>query len=121
MKKLKIVYLLAFFCLIPLSVFAQYFNVKDYGAQGNKKLCTIAIQKAIDAAAKAGGGRVIVPAGEYLSGPLFCEVILFLRFVPVPQFIFMMILLILRLLWGRGKGLNGKYMPLFLLDTIWKM
>ena len=115
MKKLKIVYLLAFFCLMPLSVFAQYFNVKDYGAQGNKKLCTIAIQKAIDAAAKAGGGRVIVPAGEYLSGPLF------LRFVPVPQFIFMMILLILRLLWGRGKGLNGKYMPLFLLDTIWKM
>ena len=37
MKKLKIVYLLAFFCLMPLSVFAQYFNVKDYGAQGNKK------------------------------------------------------------------------------------
>ena len=71
MKNLKIVYLLAFFCLMPLSVFAQYFNVKDYGAQGNKKLCTIAIQKAIDAAAKAGGGRVIVPAGEYLSGPLF--------------------------------------------------
>jgi polygalacturonase len=45
------------------------FNVKDYGAVGDgKALETVAIQKTIDAAAKAGGGEVDVPAGTYLSG-----------------------------------------------------
>ena len=63
--------ILAFFCLMPITLFAQYFNVNDYGAKGNGTLCTAAIQKTIDAAAANGGGRVIVPAGKYLSGPLF--------------------------------------------------
>ena len=67
MKKI----LFFFYLLLPLYVFGQYYNVKDYGAVGDKRLCTESIQRAIDAAAKAGGGHVIVPAGEYLSGPLF--------------------------------------------------
>ena len=48
-----------------------YFNVKDYGATGLKPDdARPAIQKAIDACAKAGGGRVYVPPGEYTSGQL---------------------------------------------------
>lgn len=46
--------------------------MKDYGASGDgHKLSTEAIQKAIDACAAEGGGRVIFPAGRYLTGPLF--------------------------------------------------
>lgn len=44
------------------------FNVKDYGARGNgKRLDSPAIQRAIDACHRAGGGTVIVPPGTYLS------------------------------------------------------
>lgn len=48
------------------------FNVADFGAVGDgKTLCTAGIQKAVDACAAAGGGRVAFPAGRYLTGPIF--------------------------------------------------
>jgi polygalacturonase len=48
-----------------------YFNVKDYGAIGDGvNLDSKAINKAIDAAAAAGGGTVYLPAGNYLSGSI---------------------------------------------------
>ena len=44
------------------------FNVKQFGAVGDgTTVDTPAINKAIDAAAAAGGGTVIFPAGNYLS------------------------------------------------------
>jgi hypothetical protein len=47
------------------------FNVKDYGATGIKTdNAQRAIQKAIDACGKAGGGMVYLPPGEYTSGTL---------------------------------------------------
>jgi len=46
---------------------ARVFDVKAFGAKGDgKSLDTSAINKAIDAAASAGGGRVVLPAGSYL-------------------------------------------------------
>jgi VCBS repeat-containing protein len=46
------------------------FNVKDYGALGDGvHNDQHAIQAAINAAAKAGGGVVYVPAGTYIVGP----------------------------------------------------
>ncbi len=49
----------------------RVFDVRDYGATGRKSDdARPAIQKAIDACGKVGGGRVYVPPGEYTSGQL---------------------------------------------------
>src|SRR5215469_17280538 len=47
------------------------FDITRYGAAGDaSKDCTNAIARAIDACSQAGGGRVIVPAGVFLTGPV---------------------------------------------------
>ncbi len=65
----KIPHFLAWLLLgaaLPLA--AADFDVKAYGATGNgNTLDTAAINKAIEAAAAAGGGTVEFPAGNYLS------------------------------------------------------
>ena len=46
---------------------ASYFDVRKYGATGDgKTLDTDAVNHAIEAAAAAGGGLVVFPAGDYL-------------------------------------------------------
>lgn len=48
---------------------AQDFNIKNYGAQSDgESVCTAAIQKAVDACNKNGGGRVYIPAGVFITG-----------------------------------------------------
>ena len=50
---------------------SKIFDVRVFGAQGDgTTLDTKAIQKALDACGKAGGGTVEFPAGTYLSQPL---------------------------------------------------
>src|ERR1700743_2226295 len=45
----------------------DFYDVRNYGAVGDgKALDTAAVNRAIDAAAAAGGGTVLVPAGSYL-------------------------------------------------------
>jgi polygalacturonase len=47
------------------------FNVREFGARGDgKSLDTGAIQQALDACGKAGGGIVRLPAGTYLCQPI---------------------------------------------------
>ena len=47
------------------------FNVQSFGAAaGSEELQTAAFQAALDAAAQAMGGRVVVPAGEYVVSSL---------------------------------------------------
>ena len=51
----------------------RIFNIVDYGASPNNKhasIVTRAFARAIAACAKAGGGRVLVPAGNWLCGPI---------------------------------------------------
>jgi polygalacturonase len=66
-----------FACAAAMAVASQtaaaqrVFDVKDYGATGRKSdNARPALQSAIDACGKAGGGRVYVPPGEYTSGQL---------------------------------------------------
>jgi polygalacturonase len=50
---------------------AHQFSITDFGAIGDGDTdCTEAIRKAITACVSAGGGRVIVPAGQFLTGPV---------------------------------------------------
>ncbi len=60
---------LSIFILSVLSTAAKDVVVTDYGAvPDGKTLNTAALQKAIDACAESGGGRVTVPAGTFLTG-----------------------------------------------------
>lgn len=61
--------------LISVPVFADNdFNILDFGAVADGKTDnTIAIKKAIIACNQAGGGRVIVPPGNYFSGPIYLK------------------------------------------------
>lgn len=47
------------------------FDITTYGATGNGAIdCTTAFRDAIRACNAAGGGRVVVPPGRYLTGPI---------------------------------------------------
>ena len=47
------------------------FKITDYGAKGNGDSdCTAAFRKAIEACHDAGGGRVVVPEGTWLTGAI---------------------------------------------------
>jgi polygalacturonase len=47
------------------------FNIIDFGAIGDgETICTEAFQQAISACSDSGGGRVIVPEGEFLTGAI---------------------------------------------------
>ncbi len=53
---------------------AKDFLVTEYGAIGNgADNCSEAFKKAIDACNKAGGGRVVVPAGNFYTGPIYIK------------------------------------------------
>ena len=46
-------------------------NVADFGGDATgQRLCTEAFAKAIDALAQKGGGRLVVPQGVWLTGPI---------------------------------------------------
>ena len=76
MKRLFILFLFVSIIVSQTNVFGQnavqgIYNVKTYGAFGDgKNLDSKAIDKAIDAAANAGGGQVYLPGGDYLSGSI---------------------------------------------------
>jgi hypothetical protein len=50
------------------------YDIREYGALADgRTVNTKAIQAAVDACAEAGGGRVVVPAGTFVSGPIFLK------------------------------------------------
>ena len=52
----------------------QTYNILDYGAIADGVTnCAPAIQKAVDEATANGGGRVLIPAGRFLSGTVLLK------------------------------------------------
>ena len=50
------------------------YNIIDFGAVSDgKTLCTTALQKAIDQCSADGGGRVLIPAGRFISGSIYLK------------------------------------------------
>lgn len=69
MRKKVLAICCAILAMTAFPVDGPGFSVRDYGAKGDRTtLDTKAIQAAIEAASKAGGGTVVLPAGNYLSG-----------------------------------------------------
>jgi polygalacturonase len=61
--------------LIKAPVFKNKdFLITDFGAKGDgTTLNTEAFKKAIEACSKSGGGRVVVPAGKFLTGSVYLK------------------------------------------------
>jgi hypothetical protein len=69
--KIRSVILLLLFLLTQATLWSKDYNITQTGAiPDGKTLNTKAIQSAIDQAAADGGGRVIIPAGKFLSGSI---------------------------------------------------
>jgi len=57
--------------IMPPQFADREFDITKFGAVADGKTdCTTAIARAIDACAEADGGHVIVPAGEFFTGPI---------------------------------------------------
>lgn len=71
---MKLITALMFVFLIVNNSNAKDYLITDFGAKGDgKALCTTSIQSAIDNASKDGGGRVVIPKGEFVSGTIFMK------------------------------------------------
>lgn len=57
--------------VVPVQIPQNEVRLTDFGAVGDGvTLCTEAFDKAINALSKQGGGRVVVPEGVWLTGPI---------------------------------------------------
>jgi len=60
--------------VVSTSIYAQEYTITDFGARNDgKTLASSAIQSAIDAAHKKGGGKVVVPKGVFLTGSIILK------------------------------------------------
>ena len=71
MKK-SITLLTVFFLLSTGLLNASDHNILDFGAVPGQ-LSTVSVQKAVDACTASGGGRVIVPAGKFITGTVILK------------------------------------------------
>jgi polygalacturonase len=60
--------------IVAPEFFARDFVITHFGAVADGRTdCSDAIQRAIDTCRLAGGGRVVIPAGEFLTGAIHLE------------------------------------------------
>ena len=59
---------------LGLDITAKNFLITEYGAKADGiTINTVAIQSAIDDCNKAGGGKVVIPAGRFVTGTLYLK------------------------------------------------
>ena len=84
MKQAPVNHFLKYLCVLPLSLMVSAcqmpmhhtvaVSIVDFGAVADgETLNTKSIQSAIDHCAEMGGGKVIVPKGDFLTGALFVK------------------------------------------------
>jgi len=74
MKKTRIVLILISLIAVATKLAARDYNILNYGAQSDTSLLsTQALQQAIDECSQAGGGRVVVPTGNYKIGTIILK------------------------------------------------
>lgn len=57
--------------VVSLTVAARDYIITDFGAKSDTTvLCTAVLQQCIDLCSEAGGGRVVIPAGNYKTGSI---------------------------------------------------
>lgn len=67
-------FLLPFLAIAAMAAKAADYNIVNYGAVNDTtQLSTVAVQKAIDDCSAAGGGRVVVPTGNYKIGTIILK------------------------------------------------
>lgn len=70
---MKYINALLFLLMIPICISAEGYNIISLGAKPDgKTICTEVIQSAIDESSQKGG-KVIIPAGEFVTGTLFLK------------------------------------------------
>lgn len=108
-----------FICLLNFTIVkAQQdgiYSILHFGAKGDgRQLNTAAIQATIDSCAKNGGGKVIVPPGDYLTGPLFLKSNLSFEVFPGATLIFVDDIDNCPIVDGKWEGIERKvYASLF--------
>lgn len=73
MKKAKNYISVLILLLTVINIQARDFNILDFGAKQESMNNAKAIQAAIDSCTFSGGGRVLVPAGNYVTGTLILK------------------------------------------------
>jgi polygalacturonase len=63
-------YIASFLLSLPVLAFSADFSIADFGAKADGSKSTEAFKAAFSAAEKAGGGRVVVPPGKWISGAI---------------------------------------------------
>lgn len=73
MKKGKNYIIVLILLLAVTNIQARDFNILDFGARNESLNNALAIQAAIDSCSFSGGGRVVIPAGNYVTGTLIMK------------------------------------------------
>ncbi len=67
---MKIIFCIIFsISLLSISALGEVYNIRDFGAVPGQ-LCTENIQRAVNACADNGGGKVLIPTGIYITGTI---------------------------------------------------
>lgn len=70
-SQIRLIFILSFALLQVVNTHARDFNIIEFGALADTtKLSTVAINNAIKACSREGGGRVIIPTGSFKSGTI---------------------------------------------------